>query len=301
MERVLSDLVSFARLEVAAGDIEPWAELLTYLASSAALDEEEALWAVKLYNATDDLGSTWRLRERWPTPAAWAADADRAYAATLPLSRERRNLYGGRIIRHLTSYTSALGGQAQRLWLQEGVPAGASPTDAFGTLLPYLRRVWGTGRQSAFEWAEFVAKVAQMPVDAPDAYLWEASGPRHSIEDIYAGGRPAPSRQWLDDRAAECREVLRVEGGLDLSWWDFETVICDFKVMRRGRYYPGQHIAMIREEIEGLPDPHRSTLRSALSAVVPAPWCDIAPGADKALARAYRDTGVIHTPEGIPA
>jgi len=290
-----ADLVMFARLEVAAADIEPWAAILEHLHRGGYLDDEEALWAVKLYNATDDLGTTWRLRDRWPTPAAWSSDLDHTFARGLPLSRERRNLRGGRITQHLDSYLAHLHGQTQSTWLWEAVPPGATPTEAFGTLIPYLRRVWGVGRQTAFEWCEFVAKVGGLPVEAPDAYLWESSGPRESLERLYNRGAPAPSPQWLNTVAADCRAALAA-AGVALTWWDFETVICDFKVMCKGRYYPGQHIAMIREEIEGLPDPHRGHLRRALQAVVPAPWCDVPPGPDKALARAYRDTGAITTP-----
>lgn len=291
----LDDLVAFARLEVAAGDIEPWAAVLAELRRNGTLDDEQALWAVKLYNATDDIGSAWGIRALWPSPAAWLADPDHSAAGGFPCSRERRNLRGGRIIRHLDSYTVDVGTWTQRRWLAEALPAGGTPADGFWSMVLYLRRVWGVGRQTAFEWCEFVAKVADMAVEAPDAYLWDSSGPRESLERLYNAGASASTPGQLDEWSAACRAHLAA-GGVDLSWWDFETVICDFNVMRKGRYYPGQHIAMIREEIEGLTDPHRSALRDALRAVVPAPWCFVPPGVDKTLARAYRDTGAIQTP-----
>lgn len=292
-ERSLADLVTFARLEVEAGDIEPWAAVLAQLRRSGTVDDETALWAVKLYNAYDDIGSAWRVMADWPTPAAWVAGTDHSAAATYSISGERRNLFGGRVIRHLNSYTGMLAGGSQRSWIGDAIPAGLTEGDAFDTLMPYLQHVWGVGRLSSFEWAEFCGKVGGFPVDAQDAYLWQSSGPRESLERLY--GNPTPTPQWLNARGVECRAML-ADAGLPLSWWDVETVICDFNVMRKGRYYPGKHIAMIRQEIEGLPDPARSMLRAALRAVVPEPWCDIPPGADKALARAYRETGVIHTP-----
>lgn len=291
----LADLVTFARLEQVSGDIEPWAAVIAEL-HGTALDAEQALWLTKLYNAYDDLGSAWRVFTQWSTPAAWAATRDHAEATRYPCSRERRNLRGGLVLRHLDSYVAALAGQTQLRWLREAIPPGAAAGDAFGTLMPYLRRVWGVGRQTAFEWAEFTAKVAGLPVDAPHACLWESSGPRESLQRLY--GNANPSREWLDGRAVECRLTLAAEG-VELSWWDFETVICDFNVMRKGRYYPGQHIAMIREEIAGLSGHQSPLFDRALAAVVPAPWIDIAPGVDRELARAYAQTGAIRTPNAV--
>lgn len=297
--RVLADLAEFARLELEAGDVEPWAAVIGHLHRSGHLDTEQALWAVKLYNAYDDISSAWRVAADWPTPAAWAlAGPERRKAAAYFISRERRNLFGGRLVRHLDSYVEGLDGRDQLEWLREAL-TGTDPYANFLTLMPYLRRTWGTGRQSAFEWAEFVAKVLSLPVETPDACLWESSGPRESLQRLY--GNPAPTEQWLNERAEECRTWLASQGA-PLSWWDFETVICDFNVMRKGRYYPGAHIAMIREEIESLPNPARAQLREALAAAVPAPWIDTPPGRDKQLGRAYAATGRIHTPfSGGPA
>jgi hypothetical protein len=293
MDQALRDLVTFARIEVAAADIEPWAAVIAATRAPGPAGDEAALWAVKLYNAYDDLGSAWRVIGQWPGPREWAA-ADTSAANTYPCSRERRSLRGGRLTRHIDSYVELLGPETQMGWLREAIPH-TDPATNFAALMPYLRRVWGVGRQTAFEWAEFGAKVLGLPVETPDAYLWESTGPRQSIERLYADGAPAPSVEWLNARARECRAMLAGEG-VELSWWDFETVICDFNVMRKGRYYPGQHLAMIREEIEGLPDRYRQPLSTAFRSVVPEPWCDVAPGVDKPLARAYRDTGRIRYP-----
>lgn len=291
---LLADLVTFARLEVESADIEPWAAVLAEMWAVAGWDDERLLWAVKLYNAFDDLGSTMTVMAGCDGPADWPG-VDRQAVARLPLSGERRNLRGGKVLHHLDSYVSLLGGQRQMLWLREAVPAGADPAAGFLTLMPYLRRVWGVGRLTAFEWAEFTAKVTGLPLEPPHAFLWESSGPRESLERLY--GNDSPTVAWLDATAIECRAML-AEAGVVLSWWDFETVICDFNVMRKGRYYPGKHLAMIRAEIEGVQQhPARERLRAAFDAAVPLPWSLIAPGADKQLAQAYRDTGIVRTPQ----
>jgi hypothetical protein len=297
--KVLTDLTIFARAELASGDIEPWAAVLAAAHALRLVDAEGAAWAVKLYNAYDDLASAWQVAARWPGPAAWAADPDTTAAAAFPCSRERRNLRGGLVRRHLDSYTRALAvaGTTQAGWLGEAYPPGTPPEAAFGALLGWLRQVWGVGRQTAFEWAEFAGKVLHLPVTAPDACLWESSGPRESLERIYGQGAPAPSRGWLDDAAGRCRDHLAA-AGVRLPWWDFETVICDFNVMRKGRYYPGQHLAMIRDEIAGLPAGPRGQLEQAYTAAIPEVWADVRPGVDKTRQRAYAAQGVILGPHG---
>lgn len=290
----LADLVTFARYEVAAADVEPWAAVLAEMRSVGGWDDERLLWAVKLYNAFDDLGSAMAVMADCAGPADWP-HADRNAAARLPCSGERRNLRGGRVLHHIDSYVHLLGGQSQSAWLREAIPTGADPADSFLTLMPYLRRVWGVGRLTAFEWAEFTAKVLGLDLEPPHAFLWESSGPRESLERLY--GNDSPTVEWLDATAVECREMLAV-AGVPLTWWDFETVICDFNVMRKGRYYPGKHLAMILDEIESLTGREtRRQLRQAFRGVVPAPWRDVPPGVDKQLARAYRETGIVRTPQ----
>jgi hypothetical protein len=297
-QRALDDLVTFAHLERDAADIEPWAEVLAHLHATGTLDDEATAWAVKLYNATDDLSSAFAIMTRADSPAAWARlpadDADAVNA--LPISQERRNLRGGRLSRHLDSYAELVGVHPQVGWLAAGIPPGTAPLDAFYPLMRWMRYCWGTGRQSAFEWAEFAGKTGLVKVEAPDACLWESSGPRDSLEELFGG--PARNREELDTRAHAIRDHLAGQG-CDLPWWDFETVICDFKVMRRGRYYPGRHLGMLRAEIDGAPPDWKPALEQAWAATVPEPWRRIGPGDRKDLRGYYRQTGKIITPLGV--
>jgi hypothetical protein len=263
------------------------------------LDPEQALWAASLYNSTDDLASTFTILSAAPDPAAWAAAGPdtRALAASVALSGERRNLRGGRITTRLDSYAAALDGRTQHAWIAD-VTADPDPFANFAAVMPRLRQVWGVGRLSAFEWAEFLHKVGGYPIQTPNGALWESSGPRESLQRLWNGGAPARSTRQLDEWARETRGLLAHQGA-PLTWWDFETVICDFNVMRKGRYYPGKHLAMIAAEIGTLPDPWRPAATAAYRKAIPDGWRDIPPGADKALARTYRDTGRIPTPPEV--
>lgn len=287
----LDDLVEFARIEVQSRDVEPWAAILHDLHTHGVLGYEEALWVLSLYNTYDSLGSAWQVYRRWPGPLEWAGAPDGDEARRYPIMQERRNLHGGRVNQRLASYAGHLSG-AQDPWLR--VPlVGDSPEADYRRLMTHLRQVWGVGRQAAFEWAEFLQKVTGYPVHAPDAELWESSGPRRSLQRIY--GNPNPDQAWLDDAANHARGYLAANG-VDVPWEDFETLICDFNVMRDGRYYPGRHLAALREEIETLPDvDDRNVLMAAWGRIVPPEWADIPPGINKTLMPVYRDTGLIRS------
>lgn len=287
----LDDLVVFARIELDSHDLEPWAELLRALFDRGTVpDAEGLLWLVKLYNAYDSISSAWQAYRRWPTPLAWSTAPDRDEAQSYPCTQERRNLRGGRVLRHLDSYIECLAGADQVAWVDAAL-SGDDPESDFSALTAHLRSVWGTGRQSAFEWAEFLAKVAEFPVTAGDAQLWESEGPRRSLQRLY--GNAKPDADWLDEAARRCRAHL-ADAGVDLAWEDLETVICDFNVARDGRYYPGRHLAALREEIEEVPEPDdRALMVEALASVIPSPWCDVAPGIDRSLLPVYRDSGVL--------
>lgn len=287
--RALEDLAEFARVEIEANDIEPWAELIAQLHTQGTLDLEQTAWLVALYNSYDDLGSAWNVARRWPTPQAWAAAPDRDQAAGYPCTQERRGLRGGRVLTRHASYLAQLDGQPQLEWLGIPIHAAAGRTaDAFGLLTAHLRTVWGVGRQSAFEWAEFTTKTLGLPAIAGDAQLWESEGPRRCLQRLY--GNPTPTREWLEQAAHATRDHLSSRG-VWLSWEDFETVICDFNVMRDGRYYPGQHLAALLEEIRTCPPEDHPVLLEAWDAVVPRAWRRITPGINPRLRPLYRDTG----------
>ncbi|MFD7157946.1 hypothetical protein ACFV9C_25315 [Kribbella sp. NPDC059898] len=291
-EATLSDLATFAHLEWVSRDVEPWADLITELHRSGALDTEAALWVLYLYNAYDDFGSAWTAYARWPTPRAWATAPDRTDAADLPIMTERRNLYAGKMLLRHASYTRYVGTGTQAEWLSSALD-GPDRERNWNRMLAFTRQVWGVGRQASFEWTEFISKVLDWPLDAPDGCLWESSGPRESLQRLY--GNPTPTRGWLEHHAEVCRAELYA-AGVELKWVDFETVICDFNVMRKGRYYVGQHLAALRAEILSAPADDRPTLEAAWNVAIPAPWSGIAPGVDKALRGAYRRTGAILDP-----
>lgn len=281
----LTDLTTFARVEMESHDVEPWADILSNLSVGRA----DQIWLSTLYNTYDDLHSAFSCYRRWPSIHHWASAADRHDVARYNCTQERRNLRGGRVIQRFASYSAVLAGRTEYEWMMEAVSSPGDTGGNFARLTAQMRQVWGVGRQSAFEWAEFMGKVAGIPVDAADGQLFESSGPRRCLERIFGLYRPSPSE--LEYAAEVCRDWLSQEG-VSLAWVDFETIICDFNVMRDGRYYPGRHLAALRDEINTLPDvSDRAMLNEAWAKFVPDPWSRIAPGIDPAKMPVYRDTG----------
>lgn len=285
--KIMSDLVAFARIEVASHDIEPWAEVIR----AVELPTEQKTWLATLYNTHDDLHSAWKSMRLWPTPADWGRAGNRHKAAEFNCTQERRNLRGGRVLQRHASYCRTLAGRSELEWMAAACTTPYAGRN-FAALTEQMREVWGVGRQSAFEWAEFAGKVMGLPVDAADGQLWDSSGPRRSLEDLWGLTNPTPSQ--LDEVAHLTRDYLYGEG-VDLAWVDFETVICDFLVMRRGRYYPGRHLAALWDEIDLMPgDEDRSLLIDAWDAVIPAPWSEMPSGGiDPAKLDVYAKSGRI--------
>lgn len=287
---VLADLTRFAELEILSADVEPWAEVIRVL----PLPREEQAWVMCLYNTYDSLSSAWKVYQRWPTPWDWFTAEDREDGRKYPIMMERRNLFPeGAWLRRMMGYALAVRDN-QCSWMASALELD-DPGKDFTRLTQRLRTIDQIGRQAAFEFAEFAGKCLGFPVDASDGQLWESSGPRESLEFIYGEQRSASDLDFVADL---CRDHLEAQG-IPLKWVDFETIVCDFKVMRKGRYYPGKHLAALREEIEEINDGtkrgkhHYDVVLGCFMEVVPEPWDDIKPGIDKAKLVEYRNTGRI--------
>lgn len=299
MPALTEDLVTFAQAEQDAGDIAPWADLLRHMVMTGSLTVDESHWVATLYNTYDGFDSAFNALSRWPSPSHWQFDPYRTAAAdhsTFKIYRERRNLHGGRVLKRLDSYVNLLSSRTEQEWLSSLVVPGDEHA-TFDAMVTEMRRVWGVGRQAAFEWAEFAGKCLGYPAFPKHAYLWESEGPRRSLETLYVNpffGKN-PTTEWLDNAAYSTMSMLQANG-VTLPIWDFETLVCDFLVMQRGRYYVGKHLAALREEINGARDArYREALEDAWSVVIPEPWSTIPAGVDRDRLKQYRSTGMIDT------
>lgn len=294
---MLEDFVTFAKAEVAANDIEPWAAMFRVVYEDKLLPAEEAIWLTTLYNSYDRVDSALGVYGRWPTPHHWAADPNREEARQFPCAQERRNLHGGKVNRRHQGYADQLGDRSQLEWMVDPLEFDGAGND-FRRLSAHMRSIWGVGRQAAFEWAEFAGKCFSLPVDAADGQLYDSSGPRSSIEAMFNGGDKMTAPE-LDEAADYLQAYLSDQHGLDVPFVDLETLVCDFKVMRHGGYFVGRHITALKGEIQG-----NELLEDAFYKVIPAEWAAIPGGLDMhpKLRGHYKHTGhIITTPEEIVA
>lgn len=289
---LLKDFLIFAQAEINANDIEPWAAMfrVAYLEASSS-EQEDVWWLATLYNTHDRVDSALRHYQRWPSPRVWDRDPNKADAAShelYPRATERRNLHGTAVLKRHQGYADAVAPyESPLVWLCSELEYD-SPGEDFRRLTAQMRMIWGVGRQAAFEWAEFAGKVVGLPVDAADGQLYDSSGPRQSIELMYNAGAKMTEQQ-LNEAAEDLQARLSLEG-MEVSFVDLETLVCDFKVMCNGGYFVGRHLTALKGEIQG-----NLLLESAFEKVVPPDWRAVPPGLDMdpKLRGHYKRTGEI--------
>lgn len=212
------DFLAFCRLQLASHDYDAHIPLLVTLRDSHDLDAEETAWLALLYMAYYSEGSMW---------AAFTSPGVRSRTALppagLPITTQRRNLYGGRIVQHL-----------QDLHAIPGLAAWLLPARSWPDLLARVGQVWGNGRWAAYTTSELLGVLLHLRAAAPTTYEIAAStGPRRGMLAI-----------GLSPSEADCSRLHRsLEAeGVCCTVSQLESLLCDFGGMCRGRFYPGRNI-----------------------------------------------------------
>lgn len=200
---------------------------------------------------------------------------------SLPISYQRRNLFGGRIARHLAD----LEGRGDlAAWL-------GSAGDWAG-VVGLLGEVYGNGRWASYTSAEMLAGMGLCSV--PQGYaIAGSSGPSEGLGFL---GLPATERA-----AASLHRSLLGEG-VDGRPEVFESYLCNWSRVCKGDFYVGQNLdrqqGRLRKVETLLGVAFRQPWRARL-AVLPrdglgevSGWA----GVDKKRAKAYRDTGRVLAP-----
>jgi len=98
----------------------------------------------------------------------------------------------------------------------------------------------GNGRWAAYKTAEMLQKVADLPVEAPDAGHRYSSGPRKGLQWLEPDcpeGQDDATVAELDRLTEKWQELLQEP---DIA--QVETSLCDFNSLVKGRYYLGHDI-----------------------------------------------------------
>lgn len=276
---LFADCVAFAKPFIASGDIDPAYPVLKAIISKLGLSEEAAIWLLVLYAAYYDVGSG-LVAYRDVSSSQALKHCPPLFLRSLNIAHERRNLFGGRILRHLETW-AALAPLA--IYLRSNTCA-----EFWGK----VRLVYGNGRWAAFKLSELFCAVLGWPLKAEAVMLAESEGPRLGLA-LFEG------KGWVGEAGlVRFQEALSGALGAPLSLEQAETVLCDFHGLVKGRYYVGHDIDKMQAQIESAPLTlfDKRLLYGARAATLDNRYLGELQGwygPSKELKRAYRATGLI--------
>lgn len=293
------NLIACAERQFAASDFDAEHPVWVYLLRRDGVSPRspEGIWFSLLYMVFYHEGSGRTLfRNSDPFTAP-------ALAVTLPIGRNRRNLYGGRVTHHLESMRAeaAAAGPGWPCHNFRGDPAA----DWF-TLKENLGRVWGNGRFGIYTTAEMLHKVNGVPVVVADFDNRNSSGPADGTARIYGRARKEMTITELDACAERAHEAVLAWGGTPaytaVDRGVVESVLCNYGGMCRGKFYSGRNLDRQQDRVaeverlgHALPE-----LWEAREKVFPHEYLgEIAgwPGVDNRRLLAYRDHGRMLWPD----
>jgi hypothetical protein len=238
--------------QVTTGDIDPVYPFLRAYNAVRGLGPEQRASLVLSYAAVYHIGSGLRAWE-----AAQHTLPEMADYGVRPVTGTERRGHRSReaLANHLDSLafaTIAEGGWWR--WL-----TGASSWDA---MIQRAQAVHGNARWAAYKTAELAQKVLGAPYTATDAGHKHSSGPRLALRllGVNDPGDNSPATiSYLEAVTAELAEAI---GEPDIA--QVETSLCDWRSHRQGRHPVGHDVAMLAEQLEGLPGVEQAWRASGL-------------------------------------
>lgn len=271
-------LATFAGAMVRTKDLDPVYPVLRALndADGHRPQSGEALRRTMIYVALYNLSASecvWLAADKGRSEDVARALAGRA-------GTERRGLRTPDfLIKHL-DYIAAQqfshGGLSKGLatWLQWGWQPSDTPAKRWERTTDMLMNVPYNGRWAAYKTCDLLVEVHGWEMEAPDAGHRWSTGPREGLETIWmdlgapikqeaggeleVGGLPAHTDQRNEAIAALDRATERVQRelwarGAPLKVSEVETILCNWKALRRGRYYIGHDIDEMLGGVLSLP------------------------------------------------
>lgn len=309
-ERLLPDIVAFGRQLLRSKDIDPLYPILAFL--EEGMDEEDALWFTTVYVAWYHLPSAVTAHGTLLSLAKGHLSLEQA--KQLPTGVERRNNRGGRVIDHLKDfrrnareYGSKNGGSIRSFLTDSDSLASGKRTlalhDNWHIVNEQLQRVHGNGRWAAYKHCEILRRVHDWPILAPDMGNQFSSGPREGLATLFGDleGQGPEVIAELDKRGVDL-QCMFAERGLDVDIEELETILCNWKSLRKGKYYVGHDIDELQEQIEQARDAGKLSMSDFMRLIEARLHClpnhylgelSERHGIDKRRMTAYRDRGKV--------
>lgn len=223
-----------AQLQLATSDFDAEHPVCIWIINKNKLPYREAVWLSVLYMAFYDEASAWATFSETDPFSMPPADL-----LTLPIGKNRRNLWGGRIARHFSELQRAA--SVSKDWPQHNF-TGNSEKD-WSILYNNLKSVWGNGRFGAYTTAEMLHKVNRFPVTITGFSNKDSSGPADGIQRLYGCQTDTRTLDAYGERAY--RFLLKTELEPTYAQLDrgvTESVLCNYSGVCRGVFYPGRNL-----------------------------------------------------------
>ena len=251
-EELLPYVAKFGKHMLASKDLDPIYPVLKELHTARAMDQEQALWHSFLYVAWYHLPVSHAAFEWMPKRAPVPRKLKRI-GETWPTGIERRSNRGGKVFTHIDSFVAVTSHLPLREWFRNGFVEAQTQGKRHAnwrTLNERLQAVWGNGRWAAYKHCEVLRRVHGLPVEAPDMGHRFSSGPREGLATLYGHleGQGEAAIAVLDARDRDLQKRL-LGFGLDVDVEELETILCNFKSLLAGRYYPGHDIDEMQEQV----------------------------------------------------
>lgn len=272
------DFTRFVGMQLATGDYDAHIPFLTALARTQGLTPDESLWLGLLYMGYYTEGSMWLA---FTTPGV--RRQQRPPPANLPITTQRRNLYGGRIVRHFADLYRV---RPFTRWLAD--------RRTWADLLLAVGSLWGNGRWASYTTSELLTHLGGPRVEPTSYEVVNSSGPRKGLGAL---GLP-PS----EASAEQVRQHIALTHG-EVPMSVLESLLCDWAGMSKGTFYAGRNIDRQQGRIlqaEAHCGRRLDVLWRVRREVFPAEtlgedngW----QGIDANRLKSYRDTGAVLTPD----
>lgn len=208
--------VEFCRWQDKLDDHYPHVVVFKHIANTNKLTLERKLWLGLLYMAYYDDASCW-------TAFNDSGVKDRAALPNTeyPISKQRRNLFGGRLNTHF-----------------ESIFRIKSLTEYFkcsswDNLLDQLEAIYGNGRWASYTTAEMLYELGALSLQPNSYEIAGSSGPKRGLEFL---GLP-PTEQ----SALYIHKLLQKEG-LTSPPQVVESFLCNWSRMNAGKFYAGHNL-----------------------------------------------------------
>lgn len=290
------DFTRFTKLAVETRDVDPVYPVLNAYLRGQGIEpgEDDAMWLSVAHLTWYDMGSALNAWHEWDL-------SQESPNVTLRCATERRgNRDPNQLEKNLASWRSHAKRDGLAGYLIGNLPG--DPRRAWQEVMNRIERVHGNGRWASYKLAEILIKVNEVPLEPYHMGHANSSGPRRGLEliidNLPQGDRPEDI-EFLDDMSAGLVAGLQMRlPGMKLYVEEVETTLCDFHALHDGRYYVGNDIDQMQQQLMDRPGHWTDDVLQARYDSLPHAYLGELNGwvgIDKARQKAYKETGEILT------